>query len=214
MDFEKWDLEESPGVLCLSGPADRMIHQISSSIIDREKARHLGTQRLILYFFCSSSTPSGSILLHFIHTFLHQFTRGLLNAEEVSAIIKRFLHSLHQQAFKDDWETLGFDETDSVRQTIASLMKADPYKQWTALTAALVPSVQQGLIIVIDGLDDVGLDRSNFLREVCTFLERLEGSGFGLKALLASRAMSEIKEFLRRVRGIVFDDERKGTHAY
>jgi YHS domain-containing protein len=209
LDFMTWDSAESPGLFWLSGLPHRNIDQISSYIIDREKAKHSGSRKAVLYFFCSTFADESSAQLNFTHTLLHQLASSLLITGEATVLIKQFLRSLHQLVFKDQWDALGFQETDTPRQSLAALLGAPSAKHWAALKAALPPSIKHDLIIVIDGVDNVGKATLVFLREVCTFIKSLQYKGFKLKVLITSQGLTEIKDFLAGVPSIVFDDERK-----
>jgi hypothetical protein len=212
MDFRKWSTAGCPQVLWLSGPPECDIHQVSSYIVDQEKNRTSKTQYLILYFFCSTAAKKEAVIVTFIHTLLDQIVR-YSPANKRILIIRRFLHSLLERAFKKgrtDWERRGFKEKDPPDTNIKKILNAPADELWAALEAVLDDEEQRGLSVVVDGLDKVEHQRGELIRGVRTFVKHLQQRTSEVKILLTSRPLAEIKDLFDGLPCIEHDRERKG----
>jgi hypothetical protein len=97
---------------------------------------------------------------------------------------------------------------------MTALLQASFTHQWTALQTSLSKTIQRELVVVIDGFDKVEVHRSDFLREVCTLIEKLRSATPRVKALITSGTLTEIKEYFGgKVPAIVFDEERTGKYG-
>lgn len=213
MDFRQWDAASCPQVLWLSGPPECDIHQVSSYIVDQEKNRTSKTQYFVLYFFCSTAARKEPIIIIFIHTLLDQIVR-CSPANERILIVRRFLHSLLEGAFKDgrtpNWESRGFNEKDSPDTNIKKILNAPANELWAALEAVLGDEEQRGLSVIVDGLDKVEHQRGELIGGVCAFVKHLQQRTSRVKILLTSRPLAEIKDLFDGLPCIEHDRERKG----
>jgi len=181
--------------------------------VDQEKSEVLKTQNFALYFFCSTAIIEKSILVVFVHTLLHQIVscppieRGIL-------IVRGFLHFLLEGIFKKEaapnWEQQDFKKKDSLDTNIKKILDAPAHELWAALEFVLGDEQQRQLSVVVDGLDKIKHQKSEFIREVRTFIEHLQKSTLKVKALLTSQPQTEIKELLDGLLCIECDKERKG----
>jgi ankyrin repeat domain-containing protein 50 len=139
MDF-KWNDPSCSQVIWLSGPAERNIHQISAYIVNLEKKATLKPERIILYFFCSSTSRSKSIVDVFAHTLLHQIVCSLPTNKQLS-IVKGFLYSLLEEAFQKgkapSWRGRGFEAVDPSDEQRKKLLRLQADELWTALQPTL-----------------------------------------------------------------------------
>ena len=212
IDYTSWSSASFPGILWLSGPPERNIHQVSSYIVNQEKNRALNTQHLVLYFFCSASIRKDLITTVFVHTLLYQIVccsptdKGIL-------IIRTFLHRLLEEALRNEavrnWKEV-IEEDSTIYTNIKKILDASANALWTALEAVLSEEPQRELCVVIDGLDRVEHQKVEFINGVRVFFTRLLNRTSKLKALLTSRPQTEIKEALDGVLCIEYDKERKG----
>jgi hypothetical protein len=213
MDFRQWSAASGPQVLWLSGPPECDIHQVSSYIVDQEKNRTSKTQYFVLYFFCSTAARKKPIAVIFIHTLLDQIISCSSTNKRI-LIVRRFLHSLLEGAFKKEripnWERRGFDEKDSPDTNIKKILNAPANELWAALEAVLGDEEQRGLSVVVDGLDKVEHQRGEFIGGVRAFVEHLQQRTSKVKILLTSRPLAEIKDLFDGLSCIEHDRERKG----
>jgi ankyrin repeat domain-containing protein 50 len=216
MDFRQWSTASCPQVLWLSGPPECDIHQVSSYIVDQEKNRTSKTQYFVLYFFCSTAARKEPIIVIFIHTLLNQIVR-CSPANKRILIVRRFLHSLLEGAFKNgrtpNWESRDFNERDSPDANIKKILKAPANELWAALEAVLGDDEQRGLSVVVDGLDKVEHRRGELIGGVCAFVKHLQQRTSRVKILLTSRPLAEIKDLFDGLPCIEHDRERKGSSA-
>ena len=213
MDFRQWSTASYPQALWLSGPPECDIHQVSSYIVDQEKNRTSKKQYFVLYFFCSTAARKEPIIVILIHTLLNQIV-CCSPANKRILIVKRFLHSLLEGAFKKEgtpnWESRGFNEKDSPDANIKKILNAPANELWAALEAVLGDDKQQGLSVIVDGLDKVEHQRGELIRGVRAFIKRLQQRTLKVKILLTSQPLTEIKHLFDGLSCIEHDRERKG----
>ena len=213
MDFKQWSTASCPQVLWLSGPPECDIHQVSSYIVDQEKNRASKTQYFVLYFFCSTAARKKLISVIFIHTLLDQIVR-CSPANKRILIVRRFLHSLLEGAFKNErtpnWESRDFNEKDSPDANIKKILKAPANELWAALEAVLGDDEQRGLSVVVDGLDKVEHQQDELIEGVRSFVKHLQQRTSKVKILLTSRPLAKIKDLFNGLPWIEHDRERKG----
>ena len=99
---------------------------------------------------------------------------------------------------------------DSIEAIAKKILRASSEGYWSALNAVMGLEREQGLFLVIDGLDKAGHE---FTRGVQLFIESLQGCPSAIKVLLTSRPQADIKEILRGLPCIEYDKERKGLIA-
>ncbi|KAF2183392.1 hypothetical protein K469DRAFT_690132 [Zopfia rhizophila CBS 207.26] len=211
-DFVQWNSPECSQVLWLSGPPERMIHQVASHVWSRENSIHSKTDHFVLHLFCSAGIK-GSPIVGFVHTFLNQIVY-CSPADRRLSIIQSFLRNLLDEAFKKEaapsWKERGFNEGDSPDKNLQKLLDVSENELLTALRSIL-DEEQRGLSVVIDGLDKVGHQRGKFIEGVRAFVERLQQRTSKVKILLTSRPLSEIKDLLYGLPYIEYDRERKAS---
>ena len=214
MDFTQWSSAKCSRVLWLSGPLECNIPQVSSYIVSQEKNAALNTEHFVLYFFCSAATKTRSVAANFTHTLLNQIVCSSPMDKRI-LIIRRFLYSLiegisNKEASLSREERVlkekGFPDI-SIQSII---LNAPPNELFTALEAVLGDEEQRGLSVIIDGLDKVSYQQSEFIREVRAFVECLQQRISKIKILLTSRPLAEIKDLFGGLPCIEHDRERKG----
>lgn len=158
--------------------------------MDLEKKATLKTEHIVLYFFCLSVFRKESIVDVFVHTLLYQIVRCLLMNKKI-LIVKSFLHALLEEAFKTaiapSWEKRDFKEEDPLDEKIRKTLKAPADELWAALKAALDCKQEVELLVIVDGLDSVKHEKSEFIRGVHAFVEHLLQRTSKAKILLTSR---------------------------
>lgn len=220
LDFAHWRSADSE-VLWLSGPPKCSIEEASSHIVNLSKHNTSKTEHSVLYFFCSSvatSSQEQSFAVVFIRALLLQIVSSLPNLEKKKAIIVIFLcclvDAINSKELALDKEPYQFQQKDSPHQALSKVLNVSGGQHWDALKAVL-DYQKQGLSIVIDGLDKIEHQKSNFLNEVCGFIEYLQGRSrySKVKILLTSRRQSKINILLDKLECtcIEYDKERKGS---
>jgi hypothetical protein len=172
VDFEQW-IASSSQVLWLSGPSQCNIYQVSSHIVDCFQEQAHKTNKVVLYFFCSTAIGKESVVTVFIHTFLSQFM-CCSPPEKRMAIAKIFLHTLLNPSFeksKGGNQQLSFSNAQEPPEIVVQkALHARPDDLWTALKAALTNDVRSDILIVVDGLDEIKHQIHEFLRGINEFL--------------------------------------------
>ncbi|KAH8696888.1 hypothetical protein GQ44DRAFT_633885, partial [Phaeosphaeriaceae sp. PMI808] len=127
-------------------------------------------------------------------------------------IIRRFLHSLLDEAFKPDadptWEQRQYNKEDPPQANIKTILNGPANELLTALGAVLRKE-QRSLSLVVDGLDKVEHQREDFIKGVRTFINRLQQQTSKVKILLTSQPLAKIKDLLDGLPCIEHDRERK-----
>ena len=215
MDFEQWRSTTASGVkvLWLSGPAECQISGASSGIVDLAKETYAGVRHLVLYFFCSTASAEIPVTVTFANTIVHQLARCSPQLKE--KVISTFLETLvdkilGKQSFSEP-ERFPFNADDSMEvvvRKVLELSSSDAY--WVALRAVADIVREQGLSLIIDGLEKAEQQGHEFIRELDRFIEHLRERPSTTRVLLTSRPQAEIKDILGRLPCIEYDRERKG----
>ena len=212
MEFKPWDCANSSQVLWLSGPSECNVDQVSSYLVGQEKHTALERDHLVLYFFFSAATRGESTATFFVHTLLRQIV-CCLPSDKSLLIIQSFLHSVLEDTFKNEaglyWNKQGSNKSRSLAENVREILGAPASELLTALGAVLHEE-QQGLSIVVDGLDKVEYQRGDFVKGVRAFVEHLQQRTSKVKILLTSRPQPDIKEVFNGLSCIEYDKERKG----
>ena len=212
MDYVQWN-DCCSQVLLLSGPPECNIHQVSSYIVGQENTA-LKTGHLVLYFFCSAATRRRSIAKDFVHTLLNQILY-CSPVDKRTSIIQGFLYSLLDEfsitGAVRNWNERGFTEENSSYKNIQKLLDGPANELLTALGTVLGDKEQRSLSVVIDGLDNVGHQRGEFVKGVRAFVNRLQQRTSKAKILLTSQPLAEIKDILNGLSCIEYDREKKGS---
>lgn len=207
IDFTQWRSSKCSQVLWLSGPAKCNVHQASSYIVGQQKTDHF-----VLYFFCSGGITTGSSV---VHTLLNQIVS--FSPVNKHIIIQRFLHSLLGQAFQKGETSNGnqrhLSDNDPPDTAIKKILQAPIAQLWIALGVVLCNWEQREVSIVIDGLEHVEHQRSEFIKGVRAFVDNLQQRTSKVKVLLTSRPLAEIKDLFDGLLCIEHDKERKGLSA-
>jgi len=215
VDFEEWSSATSSRVLWLSGPSQCNINQVSSYIVGREKNKALEANRFVLYFFCSTRLRR-SIVAVFVHTLLKQIV-CCSPADERILIVQNFLHSLLEEAFKNEtspnWKQRGFKEEDSPERSIQNILNAPANELFTALVAVLGDEQERCLSIIVDGLDKAQDQKGEFTKGIRKFVDNLHKPASEVKILLTSGPLGEIKDLFDGIPSIEHDMERNGSSA-
>jgi hypothetical protein len=89
-----------------------------------------------------------------------------------------------------------FNAADSAEATVKKILQALSDRYWGALRAVMDIEREQGLSLIIDGLDKTEHQRYEFVRELCVFIEELRERPSTTKVLLMSRPQAAMKEIL------------------
>ena len=209
MDFEQWRSTNTSGVkvLWLSGPAECQISSASSCIVDLAKETYAGAQHSVLYFFCSTTPTEIPVITTFANTIVHQLSCSpQLKEKVVSTFLRTLVDKILGKRSRSEPETSPFKADDSMEEVMKKaleLSSSDEY--WCALRAVADISREQGLSLIIDGLDKVEQQESKFIRELDRFIEHLRERPSTTRVLLTSRPQAEIKEILDRLPCIEYD---------
>ncbi|KAH7129683.1 putative kinesin, partial [Dactylonectria estremocensis] len=216
VDFKQWSSASSSQLLWLSAPPERSIQRVSSHIVSQEKTKALKTQHFVLYFFCSTAVGGKPIVPVFVHTLLDQIIRSSSPTDGIS-IARRFLYSLTEGIFKEEaaprreeWDLGGEDSNATIRK----ILEAPNDDLWGALRAALVYEQNREFSVVVDGLEHVQDQRSEFIPAVRSFVEHLQQRFSKVKILLTSRPQADVTEIFEGLPCIEYDKERKECLSY
>ena len=209
LDFEQWWSAKGFRALWLSGPAECDISDASSCIVGLAKETPTVPQHSALYFFCSTLTAEDPVVVTFVSTIVHQLVRCYPHLKE--QVTKVFLRTLVKAILSEDNPKQSCFKLGNSAEAIAKkILQASSKGYWSALKAVMDLKREQGLLLVIDGLDKAGHE---FTRGVQLFVESLQGCPSAIKVLLTSRPQADIKEILGRLPCIEYDKERKGLIA-
>jgi hypothetical protein len=216
MDFERWQSTKGTQVLWLSGPAECRISDASSRIVDLAKGKTSEAQHLALYFFCPTAPTEASITITFASTILHQLVCCLprLQWKVTNLFLRTLLDTIFRGGQPSNRNMSQFKMGESTDATVKKiLLQASSNGYWRALRVAIDIVHEQGLTLMIDGLDKIEHQKHEFIREVCVFIEHLRkrSSTSTTRVLLTSRPQAEIKEILSGLPCIEYDKERKGS---
>ena len=211
IEFERWQSTHASGpeVLWLSGPAECRISDASSRIVDLAKKTHSA-----LYFFCSTAPMNIPIAITFACTIICQLAR--CSPQLKKKVVMTFLHTLLDRIPGDEpHSNLGgslFNAGDSAEAVAKKILKASSSETyWGALRAAMDIEQEQGLSLIIDGLEKT---ENQFIRELDRFIEHLRERPSTTKVLLTSRPQTAIGEIFGPLPCIEYDRERKGLACF
>ena len=210
MDFEKWYYTDDSQVLWLSGPTGCRLSDASSCIVDLVKEERSRKQDLVLSFFCSTAqTP---IAITFVSTIIHQLACRLprLKGKVTVVFLRALLRTILREEPLSGPVRSRFKTNDSAEETIGKILNASSTGYWGALRAVMDLEREKGLSLIIDGLDKIEHQKSEFIRELCVFIEYLRERPSATKVLLTSQPQAEIKGILGQLPSIEYDRERKG----
>jgi hypothetical protein len=198
----------------VTGPVECRIPDASSHIVDltRKLESRSGAQHSVLYFFCSAAPTEVPISITFVSTIVHQLVCCLPQLKE--KVTNIFLYSLLNTILREEplsnLELSRFNENDSAEVAVEKILEASSDGYWGALGKVMDIDREQGLSLIIDGLDKAEHRKYEFIREVCVFVEQLRGRHSSTRVLLTSRPQAEIKELLSGLPCIEYDKERRG----
>ena len=211
MDFDKWQRTNGSEVLWLSGPAQCRISDASSHIVDLVKETYPEVQHSVLYFFCSTAPTKSSIGIAFVSTIVSQLVRCSKLRQEITAIFLRtLLDAILREEPLSKPEVSRFNVGDSAEITVKKIVKAPSNAYWSALRTVMDIERENGLSIIIDGLEKSEHQKHEFIRELSLFIEHLQERPSKTRVLLTSRPQAEIKEIIGQLPSIEYDRERKG----
>jgi len=99
---------------------------------------------------------------------------------------------------------------DDSEVVVKKILMASSDSYWGALRAVMDIGREEGLSLIIDGLDKVEHQKREFLEKLVVFIEHLEERSSTTRVLLISRPQAEIREILDRLPSIEYDRERTG----
>ena len=209
MDYEQWWSAKGSRALWLSGPAECDISDASSYIVGCAKETSAEAQHSALYFFCSTLTAEDPAVATFASTIVRQLFYCFPQLKE--QVTKVFLRTLVKTILSEDNpKQSSFKLGDSVEAIVKKLLQVSNEGYWSALKAVMGLGRNQGLFLVIDGLDNAGHE---FTLGVQLFIESLQGFPSTTKVLLTSRPQADINEILSGIPCVEYDKERKGLIA-
>ena len=218
MDFEQWCLANSQ-VLWLTGPPECGTHEVASHIVDLARSQDSETQPIVFYFFCSTVTGTKSIMAAFIHALLQQLISYSSPLKKIS-VITAFLCTLldtvicrDSDADADLWRLIKNPDCSPELKIRKILDVSSVNGHWhaNAIKQILHIEQEQGLTIIIDGLDEAKDQKTGFIKEICGFITHLKQQTCKFKVLLTSQPQIEIKALLEGLSCIEYDIERKGS---
>ena len=194
----------------MSGPAECDISDASSCIVGLAKETSAGAQHSALYFFCSTLIAKDRVVITFVSTIVHQLVCCFPQLKE--QVTKVFLRTLVKTILSEgNPKQSCFKLGDPAEATVKKTLQASNEGYWSALKAIMGLERNQGLFLVIDGLDNAGHE---FTQGVQLFIESLRGCPSIIKVLLTSRPQADIKEILAGLPCVEYDKERKGLIAF
>ena len=198
MDFDRWQSASGSEVLWLSGPAECRISDASSHIVDLVKGKYPEAQHSVLYFFCYAAPSRIPIAITFVSTVVCQLIRcsPKLKQEITTIFLYTLLHTILEEEKFSQSEVSRFNADDSVELIVKKILKVPSEAYWGALKAVADVEREKGLSIIIDGLDRSEHEKYQFIRELCVFIENLQGGHSTTRVLLTSRPQAEIKEIV------------------
>ena len=213
MDFHQWrSANGMRKVLWLSGPAECRISDASSHIVDLAKETFPEGQHSVLYFFCSTAHKKIPIAVTFVSTIVRQLARCLpkLKQEIANVFLNTLLDIVFREETHSNLKKPLFNADDSAEVMVKKILGASSDAYWSALRAITDIEQEKGLSLIIDGLDKIEDQKSEFIQKLLLFIEYLEEGPSTTRVLLTSRPQAEIKEILGRRPSIEYDRERRG----
>ena len=213
MDFHQWrSANGMRKVLWLSGPAECRISDASSHIVDLAKETFPEGQHSVLYFFCSTAPMRIPIAITFVSTIVRQIVHCTprLKLEIINSFLRTLLDTVLEEETHSNPKVPLFNADDSAEAMVEKILKASSDAYWSALRAITDIGQEKGLSLIIDGLDKIEDQKSEFIQKLLLFIEHLEERPSTTRVLLTSRPQAELKEILGRRPSIEYDRERKG----
>lgn len=139
-----------------------------------------------------------------IWTFLCQ----LVSQNKGRYILKNFFHSVLKEIYRNG--VLRLNREDTPDTTIRLVLNTETTNLWGGLRSVLESEQDLAVLVVIDGLDEMGSEESAFIKEFITLMEQLQKRVSGAKAFLTSRTQQGIRGFDGSLH-IEYDEERKGS---
>jgi hypothetical protein len=213
MDFDQWKSDRSEA-LWLSAPPEHKLHQVASHIVDLAKDPS-NPQHCVLYFFCSAAAGKrlGSVVFG---TFLHQLVRRL-DYSQRAPIIAVFLRTLlNAYLARDDvlkgkrWWRENYTPNQIIEKVVASSLGKETVEALKAVLELEQLDIRE-LSIIIDGLDKaIENHETEFIQDLCALIFHVQRKPWRVKVLLTSRPQDDLKRWLKGLRCIEYDKERKG----
>ena len=160
MDYEQWWSAKGSRALWLCGPAECNISDASACIVGLAKETPSEAQHSALYFFCSTLTAEDPAVVTFVSTIVHQLVCCVPQLKE--QVTKVFLRTLVKAILCEDPKQSSFKLGDSAEAIAKKILKTSSEGYWSALEAVMGLEREQGLFLVIDGLEKAGRE---FTRE-------------------------------------------------
>lgn len=207
IDFKQWSLDEGPCVLCLTGhPSEGNLNQLSSYIVDREKAAGYS----ILPIFCSAMERSTTIA-----TVLHIFLRKLVSCSPETRrtpIIRSFFSKLLEVPIirvNGHWEEEELNEEVFLKYMKTILESAATDDLLISLKTAFDCEREQRVLVVINSLD-ITEPVAEPVGCVLALIKHLRQRKSNTKILLTSLARSTTINPFQDFLDIEYNKERKG----
>lgn len=212
IDFDTWSNSSDHPVLWLSGALRCNINQIAPLVMERERSRDCTAQGLVLHFSLETSGAVKGTVIPLIHTLLCQVIHGS-KPDQKLPIAKRFLENflnVRNRGAETDWESMGSQAGSSLEECLRNILDAPASDVWAALKRVLSDETERRILIVIDGLYEVGAQTDEIIRGIHGLTKRLPQACPSLKVLFIGQAQYEPRHPFDKFLCIVYDKERQG----
>jgi hypothetical protein len=224
IDYVEWSQPNSFQTFWLSGPHQCRLDEVSSYILHREKEGAQSMNRLVLYFFSSSTNSHATA---FVRTLLRQII-CFAPPNRTLMTMQTFLYALASKQMEQGaakWENKGLAKGDAVVEYIKEVLYApmeDPQLNDNPIdnlpVIDLLPALegvltkdQRPLSIIIDGLDKFGSESSEFTKAIRIFAEHVQENNPRTRIWLTTRSPAESRDSSKKITFIEYDKERKGS---
>ncbi|KAL7896637.1 purine and uridine phosphorylase [Trichoderma sp. TUCIM 5745] len=206
IDFERWNLNEGPRVLCLMGhPSEAILEQLSSYVVGREKAAGYP----VLLLLCSQ-LMTGTIVAEFLYIFLLELVSCSPDAQK-APIIRRFFSKLLQRLMDrdlEDWEEEKFNKEIFSKYMKTILKSAATKAILDSLKTAFDFEREKRLLVVISNPDAIeSVNKSNGC--ILPLMQHLQQRRPHTKILVTSSERPKIITPFQDFLHIEYDRERQ-----
>jgi hypothetical protein len=125
-------------------------------------------------------------------------------------VVTAFIHTLldgQQPCFAKQEDSLS-------NETLQKIFDTSNSQLWDALMAALDVEQEHKLSVIVDGVDNVENQKSEFIAALHALVAYLLGRPLQPKILLTSRSQADAKQILDEPLCIEYDKERKGSITF
>ena len=190
-------------------------HHAMTHIANENKKRNSNGLNLVFvfYYLCRSRHTLDDTMKHFVLSFLHQISQHLPRNQR-STVVKQFLSAL-LKLIRDEGRRLEILESlihsNNIKGSVVESIFTHSWisEIWAALSSVL-PVIQEEILFVIDGLDNVQ-QGGDFYMRLRVFIKALRLKSVQSKILLASSGSDGIGVAFHGWPCIHHDKEREGV---